>query len=47
MSQNGSGGTGSSSTTSGSLTETDVQNQIAAATPLLIQQFQSELTTAS
>jgi Spy/CpxP family protein refolding chaperone len=43
QSQNGSGGTGSSSTLSSPLTETDVQNQIAAATSLLIQQFQSNL----
>jgi Spy/CpxP family protein refolding chaperone len=45
QSQNGSGETGSSSTLSSTLTETDVQNQIAAATSLLIQQFQSNLPT--
>lgn len=45
QSQSGSGGTSSTSTTalSNGLTETDVQNQIAAGTSILLQQFQSEV----
>jgi Spy/CpxP family protein refolding chaperone len=45
QSQSGSGGTSSTSTAtlSNGLTETDVQNQIAAATTLILQQFQSEV----
>jgi len=50
QSQTGSGGTSSSSTAatlSNGLSETDVQNQIAAATSLILQQFQSEVTTTT
>jgi Spy/CpxP family protein refolding chaperone len=48
QSQSGSGGTSSSSTTlSNGLTETDVQNQIAAATSLILQQFQHDVSTAA
>jgi Spy/CpxP family protein refolding chaperone len=45
QSQSGSGGTSSTSTTilANGLTETDIQNQIAAGTSLLLQQFQSEV----
>jgi Spy/CpxP family protein refolding chaperone len=45
QSQSGSGGTSSTSTAtlSNGLTENDVQNQIAAATTLILQQFQSEV----
>jgi Spy/CpxP family protein refolding chaperone len=47
QSQSGSGGTSSSSTAtiSNGLTETDVQNQIAAATSLILQQFQHDVAT--
>ena len=47
QSQSGSGGTSSSSTAtlSSGVTETDIQNQIAAAKSLILQQFQHELTT--
>jgi Spy/CpxP family protein refolding chaperone len=49
QSQSGSGGTSSSptSTLSSALTETDVQNQIAAATSLILQQFQHDVSTAA
>jgi Spy/CpxP family protein refolding chaperone len=50
QSQTGSGGTSSSwtaATLSNGLSETDVQNQIAAATSLILQQFQSEVTTTT
>jgi hypothetical protein len=45
QSQNGSGGTSASSTSTfaGTLTENDVQNQLAAATSLILKQFQSEV----
>ena len=47
QSQSGSGGTSSSSTATlpSGVTETDIQNQIAAAKSLILQQFQHELTT--
>jgi Spy/CpxP family protein refolding chaperone len=51
QSQNGGGGTSSSSsatTTPGSgVTETDIQNQIAAATSLILQQFQHDVATTA
>jgi Spy/CpxP family protein refolding chaperone len=53
QSQTGSGGTSSSSTSSSTaklsngLTLTDIQNQVAAATSLILQQFQHDLTTSS
>jgi hypothetical protein len=49
QSQNSSGGTNASSGTTSSFastfTESSIQNQVAAATSLLLQQFQNEVTT--
>ncbi len=55
QSQSGSGGTSSASTSSTSsaatlangLTLTDIQNQVAAATSLILQQFQHDLSTST
>jgi len=43
--QSGSGGT--TATLSNGVSETDIQNQIAAATSLILQQFQSNVTTSA
>ena len=45
QSQSGSGGT--TATLSNGVSETDIQNQIAAATSLILQQFQSNVTTSA
>ena len=45
QSQSGSGGTSASSTSA--VTETDIQNQIAAATSLILQQLQKEVGISS
>jgi Spy/CpxP family protein refolding chaperone len=49
QSQSGSGGTSASSTSTfaGTLTESDVQNQVAAATSLILKQFQTEVGTTT
>jgi Spy/CpxP family protein refolding chaperone len=49
QSQSGSGGTSSSTTAalSNGITETDIQNQVAAATSLILQQFQHDVATTA
>jgi Spy/CpxP family protein refolding chaperone len=49
QSQSGSGGTSSSTTATltNGLTETDIQNQIAAATSLILQQFQHDVAATA
>jgi Spy/CpxP family protein refolding chaperone len=47
QSQNGNGGTSSTATLSSGVTETDIQNQVAAATSLILQQFQHDVATTA